>query len=816
MSDPMDDDFEGRPTNAPPEQEAETVMAGPGLQSELRARGTQRAPEDLSGATLGRHSIAHVLGVGGMGVVYEAYDPELDRRVALKVLTSSAASGGTLFARFFSEARVTARLEHSHIVPIYDIANDGEGRVFMTMRKIEGLSLRELLDALRDRDEAMTARWTRLRLLHAFLKVCEAIAYAHSRGVVHRDIKPANVMIGEFGEVLVVDWGIARVRTTQGETEWPRITPTDGAVIGTPGYMSPEQASGQLDAVDERSDLFSLGAILYELLAHAPAYRGATPFDILQQTLQGPPIAPHLRAPELSIPEELSQICMRALAHDREQRFRSVPELSRAIEEFLEGTRRREAADALLARASESWQRYVTLGKEREELLAREKRHADVADAWAPLSERRELMEVRSELASLEPRRAKLFGEVISLCENALANAGDYPPARAALAHAYLSRLAEAEEQRDVPSTVYYADRVQAYDDGQYQTLLAGTGSLTLHTDPPGAEVVCERFDQRGLVFTTIERTVLGRTPLLDVPLPMGSYLLTLKYPGKRDTNYPVHITRARAWSSGERPVPLFSDDEIGASFAYVPHGPFACGGDAEAPGSDPLRSVEVHGFFMARFPVTLEEYVEFLNELHDRDPAEAWRRCPRSESSLREAEGQYLRRPRTGARYTLPEVDPDGNEWDPRWPAFGVSWNDAQAYAQWITAKSGAAHRLALEHEREKAARGADGRFFPWGDGFDRTLCKMGDSRRGRPKPEPVGAFPTDVSIYGVRDLAGSMRDWCGDADFDGDSSLRPVRGGSWNYDPRFCRAACRLGRAPWRVFAYNGFRLVRPLAER
>jgi serine/threonine-protein kinase len=206
-----------------------------------------------------------------------------------------------------------------------------------------------------------------------------------------------------------------------------------------------------------------------------------------------------------------------------------------------------------------------------------------------------------------------------------------------------------------------------------------------------------------------------------------------------------------------------------------------------------------------------MEAYIEFLNVLHERDPAEAWRRCPRSESSLRESEGQYFERPPANQGYSLPATGPSGEPWHPRWPVFGISWYDATAYTAWASTESGVTYRLPREQEIEKAARGVDGRFYPWGDGFDRTLCKMGDSRRGPPEPEPVGAFPNDVSIYGVRDLGGSMRDWCGDLSFDGDTTLRPVRGGSWNYDPRFCRAATRLGRAPSRIFAYNGFRLAR-----
>jgi serine/threonine-protein kinase len=527
--------------------------------------------------------------------------------------------------------------------------------------------------------------------------------------------------------------------------------------------------------------------------------------------MAGLPTIPPLRAPAMGIPDELSKICMKALATKADERFQSVTELAEAVQSFLEGTKRRKEAARHLEHALDVWQSYIELGRTREELLHMEKRFADAADSWAPLSERRELLDVRDTLDDLELRRTRVFGEFIGVCEKALAYLPDHAGARAALAGAYWEKLREAEDRRDASEIAYNQERVSAFDDGTYRVLLEGRGAVSLRTDPPGAEVVCERFEKRGLVYPLVDRKVLGTTPLDQVPLEMGSYLLTIRHPSAVETRYPIRIDRAQHWDWGSFPVRLLGREQIGEGFVYVPAGPFLYGGDADAPGSGPSSEVWLDGFLIAELPVTVEEYIAFLNALHQNDPAEAWRRCPRSESSLSSTEGQYFKRPRRGGRYVLPEVGPDGVEWDPRWPVFGVSWHDAVAYTEWASMRDGVRYRLPREQEREKAARGVDGRFYPWGDRFDRTLCKMGDSRRGPARPEPVGAFPSDVSVYGVRDVAGSMRDWCDDLEFDGDSTSRPVRGGSWNYDPRFCRAACRLGRPPWRIFAYNGFRLAK-----
>jgi serine/threonine-protein kinase len=768
----------------------------PHLVSDVHEARSHAAPR----GELDRYILSECLGDGGMGVVYRAYDPSLGRNVAVKVIRAERMDA-VVRDRFMAESRVAAQLEHPNIVPIYDVGKTADGTPFLVMKEIRGQSLRDVLDATAEGDPETIAQWSRHRMLTAFLKVCQAMAYAHRSGVLHRDLKPSNIMLGEYGEVLVLDWGVA-CRLSD-----PR--PRQDGVVGTPGYISPEQVLEREQAYDPRSDVWSLGAILYEILALEPPYAGTDVVDLMNRTVEERPMPPRLRAPSADVPEELEELCASALEPRPADRPVDAAAMAEAVEAYLEGTRRYAEATRHVEQARKVWDEYERMGVEHGELLATEKRHADAADAWAPLSEKRELLETRSALEALASRQAKVFGEVVGLCEKALAHAPDHRDARAALARAYWSRVKVAEERRDAAAVAYYTDRVASYDDGALARLLEGTGSLTIDTDPPGAEVFCERFVSNGLLLEPRERASLGHTPLTGVPLPMGSYLLTLCHPGRRDTRYPVHITRCRHWEAGR--VALLTDEAIGDRFLYVPGGPTLVGGDPEAPGSRDPVDKQLPGFLISRFQVSMEEYVAFLNALHERDPAAAWRACPRSEAGLSSSDSQYFLRPKADGRYELPETDDDGNPWEPRWPVFGVSWRDAVAYAAWRSERDGCTYRLPLEDEVEKAARGVDGRFYPWGDGFDRTLCKMGDSRRGRARPEPIGAFPTDVSVYGVRDLAGSMRDWCGDEEFDGDATLRPVRGGSWNYDPRFCRAACRLGRPPWRVFAYNGFRLAK-----
>lgn len=213
-------------------------------------------------------------------------------------------------------------------------------------------------------------------------------------------------------------------------------------------------------------------------------------------------------------------------------------------------------------------------------------------------------------------------------------------------------------------------------------------------------------------------------------------------------------------------------------------------------------------GFAIARFPVTLEEYIEFLNELAVKEGIEAAKaHSPHDHASM----AYFL--PIKDDRFLIPEVDSDGIRWLSSWPVFGITLNDAQAYCRWYQQKTGIAARLPTEIEWEKAARGGDRRKFPWGDRFDATFCKMIRSRPGMPQPEPVGSFPTDESPYGVFDMAGCISEWT-QTPFDEGENTFVVKGGCWSGDDQKCRISSRYAVGPKQVHTSLGFRLVRDLA--
>ncbi len=294
-----------------------------------RLRRALDAP-DLSGT---RYDLGERIGSGGMATVYLARDRELDRRVAIKVV-SLLDESGEMSRRMLHEARIVALLEHPGIVPIHDVGTLPDGRVFYAMKYVEG----QTLDHFRQHGQ------NRSELLRIYQKLCDAIAFAHSRGVIHRDLKPANVMVGAFGEVLVMDWGIAMSLTQPaGEfslaaersfKEAPPSTTSPGAVIGTPEFMSPEQARGDREQIDQRSDIYSLGAVLYFLLVGRSPFLDADAATIREKVISGQ--YPALRSIDRKLPRALEAICSRAMARNRELRYSSVTELSDDISRFLD------------------------------------------------------------------------------------------------------------------------------------------------------------------------------------------------------------------------------------------------------------------------------------------------------------------------------------------------------------------------------------------------------------------------------------------------------------------------------------------------
>jgi serine/threonine-protein kinase len=295
-----------------------------------------------------RYRLGRRIGKGGMGEVMAARDIQIARDVAIKRMRAADPSEKAI-ARFLREAMVQGRLEHPAIVPVHEIGRDAEGLPYFVMKKLTGTPLQKILE-----DEEMPLQ----KVLRAFADVCLAVEFAHVRGIVHRDLKPDNIMLGDYGEVYVLDWGVAKV-LGEDDSAFADVTSGSGehatragTAVGTPGYMSPEQVRGQSD-VDGRADVYTLGCLLFEILSGETLHpRGNAG---MQNALSAPDARPSHRSPDKDIPPELDALCVKATAFERDSRIQTARELGERVERFLDGDRdlalRRQLAREHLDRA---------------------------------------------------------------------------------------------------------------------------------------------------------------------------------------------------------------------------------------------------------------------------------------------------------------------------------------------------------------------------------------------------------------------------------------------------------------------------------
>ncbi|MBE7483758.1 MAG: SUMF1/EgtB/PvdO family nonheme iron enzyme [Polyangiaceae bacterium] len=750
-----------------------------------------------------RYELLGELGKGGMGRVDEVFDRVLGRPVAQKRLLRVADSDHATM--LVSEAQTCAQLEHPSIVPVYDLDAADDGRPFYTMRVVRGRSLREVLE---DNNGTNRDRVPLAQLLGIFRQVCLAVDYAHSRGVVHRDLKPDNIAVGEFGEVYVVDWGIAHLI----EGSDVRRSGYGPNIAGTPAYMPPEQLLGE--ELDARTDVFALGVILYEILCgqrpfHDESIRGV--MSRRQKQLEKPPSQVEPGSGVTSFFDDLTLACLAPTRTGRPGRARV---LANAVDDYLDAERtrveREREAQAYAEEGNAARARFEALSREAREL--EERAEALLADAkpWHDAETKQPAWDLATRARELRAEAARERARTSAAFTSALGRVSDHGPARLGLSQLYWHQFLEAEEAGDEQRMAQYLDLARAYDDGELAAQLANQGELEIVSRPAGAELSIARYTRRGPLLVLTDGRELGCAPVNAGLFPAGSYLVTATL-GGREVRYPLLIRRAERHLLDLR-VP--EPGEIPEGMVLVPGGPFLGGTGAK------LEQLELPDFAIGRFPVTLREYGEYLNELDAEerklrvpiiDGIEAWSAETRSWNTELWVSGD--------ARRYLPP----GRELD--LPVVGIRWNAARAYATWLARRTGRPYRLPTDSEWEKAMRGADGRPFSMGMKLDTAFAKLRESRNGPPHPEPVGAFLRDESPCGVRDLCGGVGDWTetaadglpppGLTEADsGNVDYRVVvwRGGSWS--TATATSPMRYTQAVRQHGAWIGLRLVLTLA--
>lgn len=738
-------------------------------------QGTSSAPAEVGE----RYRWLSPVGDGGMAEVWRVRDTWLGREVVLKL--QRAGSDAEAFLR---EARVVGRLAHSALVPVLDLGTMPDGRWFFTMPVVQGVPFEPRMEIRRG-----------VRVLH---QVCQAVAAAHDAGIVHRDLKPANILVGARGQVHLVDWGIAADR---------------GAVVGRSGtarWASPEHAV--MGPASPQQDVFSLGLLLRTLLC------GELPWTVNEEQIWAALGRGERPSPPTVGPESLRGLCADCLA-PVDRRLAHGGLVAAGLERWLDGADRRARAAELVSEADTVQAELERMAARASSLRRRAQGLLAEVRPWEGTERKGAAWLLEDEAASIEAALAYRRTERLGILVAALVQAPESTVARRRLSDLHADALVDAERAGEDASL--HEVLLRQHDPERQRAWRSTGGAVSLRTDVPArVRAFPVRTESRRSVLG--EGIDLGSTPLEAVELPAGSWMLLLSAPGCDEVRYPVHLIRNEHWDGvhpdGEaRVVRMLAHGVVGPHERYVPCGWTVAGGDPQAIDPRVRKRVWVDGFIMARLPVTNAAYVDWLtSRARDGEDVGPW--LPRTPDG-QGAKGVPIVRWSEGA-YRLP----DGKEGDalrPDAPVVLVDVFSAEAYA----AHHGA--RLPTAPEWEKAARGVDGRTFPWGDFVDPSFCCMLQSHEGRPLPRGVEEFPADVSPYGVVGLAGHAREWCANTWVRDDSDVvdqaaaaprfdegpREIRGGSWLSSERLVRAARRSGATPSLRKETVGFRLARSL---
>ena len=789
------------------------------------------------------------IGRGGTGLVMGATDAALGRLVAVKLLLPEYRFSREHIERIIREARATAQLEHPNIVPMHSLGLDKKYGVYFTMKKLQGDTLRNILRQLRDGNPEYILEYPWTKLLAIFLKACQGISYAHSKGVIHRDLKPENILVGKYGEVTIIDWGLVRkmkpvktsvdvsndreftVEKNEGKEEirfagkeHSNLT-VDDFINGTPRYMAPEQAVGWNSKLDHRCDIYSMGVILYEILTfHNPFESLKIESEVLNAVSNGTYLPPRQTKPNgKSISPEIEAICLKAMALERENRYQSITDLIHDIynqqserevtaykapwyASLLKWSKRNPLKVAVLIGAFMAvlasafsillLDHFSYRENIRQIQELRERGKGCLLELGKMLDDRTLLLqnlplfssfagyEVTANL-KIEEKESELINiyDQAYLLLNGLSSISQHRPLvnaireeiiieRLEFARKY-QRMGEINRWLGMARTEFGANF--EYSNAKMNAFLneidkfrRGDCQLQIVSQPFGAEVEIFPLIQDSLDNCLKVQSEPLKMPMLSrqagkYPMPKGNYLLKFFLPDRPAVLYPLYLQHGETLD-----LVVQIPKSIPPEMVYVPGGRCLLGGKASQ--STQFRYANIPGFFILDREVTFAEYLEFWLSLE----SEAERTRHLSQVHLS-----------AGNKNPVPAWAPDGTLIEglsPDHPVVGISAESAMTYCQWLSLKNGHNCRLPSADEWEKAARGVDGRLFPWGNFFDSGKSFIRENLQAGMtygRWAPPRQFPGDISIYGAFDMAGNVREWTGTVFTDG-TGFYQIKGSS------------------------------------